>query len=80
MQLQEILTKKEMDVIKSDPKEITLQDPKTKIKTVVPNSMLSKDPSSPNDPNSVKVNKTQKQDNKKIRQGQKLKVTTDENT
>lgn len=80
MQLQEILTKKEMDVIKSDPKEITLQDPKTKIKTVVPNAMISKDPSNPNDPNSVKVNKTQKQDNKKIRQGQKLKVTTDETT
>lgn len=80
MQVHEIMNKKEMNVIKSDPKEITLQDPKTKIKTVVPNNMIGNDPENPNDPSSVKVNSAQKSNPKKIRQGQKLKVTTDETT
>ena len=56
MKLAEIAPKKDMDIIKTDPKEITLQDPKTKVKTVVPANMIDKDPDNPGDPNSISVN------------------------
>ena len=40
MKLHEIMADKELEVVKSDQKEITLQDKKTKVKTVVPSNML----------------------------------------
>ena len=76
MKLAEIAPKKDMDIIKTDPKEITLQDPKTKVKTVVPAGMIDKDPDNPGDPNSISVN-SDKDTSKKnaLRPGQKVKVT-----
>tara|TARA_Y100001970_G_C14118155_1_gene794794 strand:+ start:1105 stop:1353 length:249 start_codon:yes stop_codon:yes gene_type:complete len=75
MKLAEIAPKKDMDIIKADPKEITLQDPKTKVKTVVPANMIDTDPDNPGDPNSISVN-SDKDTTKKntLRPGQKVKV------
>ena len=75
MKLAEIAPKKDMDIIKTDPKEITLQDPKTKVKTVVPANMIDKDPDNPGDTNSISVNSGKDTTKKNtLRPGQKVKV------
>ena len=75
MKLHEIMADKELEVVKSDQKEITLQDKKTKVKTVVPSNMIKKNPENPQSDELVLSKNQKPTTSQQVRPGQKVKVT-----